>query len=160
MLDGQFANVNTELNSVQPQKTENNSNQEDKRILSNITSTVQFNDIYPDVDLEYITRPEDIKETLIIKNRIEEPIFKFEINTKNLIATLKENNTIAFYDINDNTKEVFLMDAPYMVDDNNVFSDAIEVTLEETNNGYTLTLKPSAEWLNSPDRAYPVKIEV
>ncbi|WP_152539150.1 DNRLRE domain-containing protein, partial [Fervidicella metallireducens] len=132
---------------------------EKKKVLTNLTSTVKFSNVYPNVDLQYNVNPQDVKEYIILNRKVDNSQFVFNINVNNLTPKLMEDKTIVFYDSNDLSKEVFKIDAPYMFDANNAESRDIDITLEKVGEVYKLTLTPNAEWINSSDRVYPIKID-
>ncbi|KYH30597.1 hypothetical protein CLTEP_25650 [Clostridium tepidiprofundi DSM 19306] len=57
---------------------------EKKRTLTKVLSEAFFLNIYENVDLQYEIRPESVKETIVINNKINDPKFYFNIQTKNL----------------------------------------------------------------------------
>jgi YD repeat-containing protein len=130
-----------------------------KETLKNISSQVNFSDIFTNVDLEYIVDSDTLKENIILKKQTDLPVFTFNINVKNLIPKIQKDNSIIFYDNENSNKAVFNMDAPFMVDANKESSNQINVLLEGNTEGYTLTIKPDTEWLNSSNRTYPVTID-
>lgn len=132
---------------------------EKKKTLSNITSGVNFKNILKDVDLNYQLISDKVKENLILNKNIKDSTFTYNIEVKNLIAVKQEDNSVIFYDKNDKSKEVFLIKAPFMFDSKGAESKDIQVKVEETKKGYSLTLIPSKEWLNDKGRAYPVTID-
>lgn len=135
------------------------SDNEKKRTLPKLSSTIDFIDIYPNIDLQYEVNPRDIKENIILKEIVDNPLFIFNINTKGLIPKLLKDNSIGFYDTNNLEKVVFSMDAPYMYDALNEVSNEIQLTLEPAGKGYRLTVLPNNEWLSSPDRVFPIVID-
>ena len=154
--------VNTTSAQVKPKNTDylsKLSEDDRKTTLTNLTSTVDFKNIYENVDLEYEVRPEDIKETIIINKKIDNAYFEFNINAKNLTAKLQADKSIIFYDAKDSSKEVFAMDAPYMIDAKHQQSTDIEVGFTQTKTGYILSLKPNKQWLDSSERSYPIKVD-
>ena len=160
------SNLLKDLNSTQAQvKPENTdylsklSDEDKKRTLTNLTSTVEYKGIHENIDLEYEIRPEDVKETIIINEKVDNAYFEFNIKAKDLIPKLQKDKSIIFYDAKDLLKEVFVIDAPYMVDGKNNFSTDIDVNIKEITTGYILSLKPNKEWLGSSERVYPIKID-
>ena len=129
---------------------------EKKKTLTNIQSKVQFIDIYPNVDLQYEIKGDKVKENIVIKKKILDPVFKFNLNVKNLIPKLNKDNTIVFYDKN---KAVYKIDVPYMYDANNEESSEIKVSLNESKDGYELVISPDKEWLEGASRTYPITID-
>ncbi|MBZ9686140.1 DNRLRE domain-containing protein [Clostridium estertheticum] len=154
--------LNSTSAQIKPENTDylkDLSENDKKKTLTNLTSTVEFKDIYQDVNLEYEVRPEDVKETIVINKNTDNTYFEFNINSKNLTAKLQADKSIIFYDAKDSSKEVFAMDAPYMIDAKNQQSKDIEIGLTQTKAGYILSLKPNKEWLDSSERVYPIKID-
>lgn len=157
--------VNNSKNASLKSKSEKNLEKqnivesEKKKILPNITSGVNFRNILKDVDLNYQLISDRVKENLIINKNIKDTTFTYNMEVKNLIAVKQEDNSVIFYDKDDRAKEVFLIKAPFMFDSKGVESTDIQVNVEETKKGYSLTLIPSKEWLNHKDRAYPVTID-
>ncbi len=132
---------------------------EKKKTLKNLSSSVNYFGILPNVDLNYNIISDKIKENLIINKKIDDATFTYNLEVKNLIAVKQENNTIVFYDKDDKSKQVFIIKAPYMFDSKGEESTDIEVKVEETKKGYTLTVTPSKEWLNDSKRVYPVTVD-
>uniref|UniRef100_UPI0025C34774 DNRLRE domain-containing protein n=1 Tax=Clostridium sp. UBA4548 TaxID=1946361 RepID=UPI0025C34774 len=157
--------VNNSKNASLKSKSEKNLEKqnivenEKKKILPNITSSVNFRNILKDVDLNYQLVSDKVKENLIINKNIEDSIFTYNIEVKNLTAVKQEDNSVIFYDKNDKSKEIFLIKAPFMFDSKGIESTDIQVKVEETKKGYSLILIPSKEWLNDKNRAYPVTID-
>ena len=55
---------------------------------------------------------------------------------------------------------MIVLPAPVMWDSEDAFSNEIEVVFEELENGSCrITYLPSPEWLNDPERVYPVTID-
>ncbi|QAA31078.1 DNRLRE domain-containing protein [Clostridium manihotivorum] len=127
--------------------------------LKNITSQVNFQNVYDNTDLQYILNGSDIKENLIINKYNDNTSFSFNINTKNVTPILQQDKSIIFFDSKDKSKKVFQIEAPYMYDKVNNSSDKIEVAINQSKNGYLLTLTPDKTWLSSSDRVYPVTID-
>jgi hypothetical protein len=80
------------------------------------------------------------------------------------------NNVIYVYKNYSESEEivnvpVYIMNAPIMFDSNGASSMNLKLDLEEIANVenkdhiYNVTLTPSAEWLNAPERAYPVYVD-
>lgn len=95
----------------------------------------------------------------MINKKVENAIININLNAKNLIAKLQKNNSIIFYDINDETKKVFEMQAPFMYDAKGNKSDDIKISLEQEGDLYKLSINPSETWLNSSERAFPIVID-
>jgi hypothetical protein len=130
-----------------------------KRVLQNISSEVDFEEIFKNVDLNYEIISESLKESIIVKDRTDRLQLRFNLDTKNVIPELRGDNTIIFYDQEDLNKEVFAITTPYMVDAEGVTSGDVELTLTSSPRGYSMIMTPSEEWLNAKERKYPVIID-
>jgi len=132
---------------------------EKKKTLNKIASSIIYDNILPDIDLSYSLISDKVKENLIINNKLENNVFTYNIEVKNLVAIKQENNSIIFYDKVDKSKAVFLIRSPYMFDSKGEESTDIEVILEETKKGYALSIIPNKEWLNNTERVYPITVD-
>lgn len=132
---------------------------EKKKTLKNLTSIVNFPDVLPETDLQYVVNPEEVKENIIIKNKVDNPQYTFNISVSNLTAKLQDDKSIIFFDSVDSKNEIFKIKTPFMYDAQNNESADIEVSLVQNSNGYTLTLTPSNEWINSSERVFPITID-
>lgn len=63
-----------------------------------------------------------------------------------------------FDDSEDETPEM-IISAPRMQDAAGLTSDAITLSLDETEDGYRITISADSEWLQAQERTYPVKID-
>jgi len=129
-----------------------------RKALPKLSSQVEFKNVAPGVDLRYFVEPEEVKEYIVLNQKIANPTFTFTVTTKGLTAKLQEDKTILFL-ATDSGKEIFRMAAPFMVDATNAFSTDIDLTLTKAAQGYSLTIQPSTAWLNAPERVYPVMID-
>lgn len=157
--DKYLNNSNAIYNDTSSYQEQTLTNNEKNKVLTKLNSTVNFTDVYPNVDLQYVVQPEKLKENIILKNRISDPEFTFNLNTKNLSIKILDDNSLSFYNEQDPSKEIFKIDAPYMKDANGEISKDIKIILSNTSNGYKVSLQPSVEWLNNTDRVYPVIID-
>lgn len=127
--------------------------------VSNLNSSVSYNNICEAVDCKVDIQSNSVKETLILENPdnlLEE--YSYFIQSDGLVAELYEDNSVVFSDGDEN---VFIIPAPFMFDSSE-YSDNnydIKVTLEEYDNGYIYTLSPDIEWLTDESRIYPVMID-
>lgn len=132
---------------------------EKKKTLNKVTSSVNYTNVYPDIDLNYSIISDIVKENLIINKKVDNNVFTYNIEVKNLMAVKQKDNSVIFYDKNNKSKSVFTIKAPYMFDSAGNESNNIEVKFEETKTGYTLSMIPSKEWLDASDRVYPVTVD-
>lgn len=131
----------------------------EKQLLKNISSTIEFTDIYPNTDIQYDINSDKVKERIIIKNKVSNPVYVFNMETKNLVPVLQEDFSINFYDDKDTSLIIFKIAPPFMSDASKKLSKDIKVTFVKDSKGYTLTWIPDNKWLQNEDRKYPVTID-
>lgn len=131
---------------------------EEKKTLENISTGVNYKNIFKNIDLNYTVDSNIVKENIIINDKVDSAEFEFSINTKNLIAKQNENG-IKFYDINNQEKEVFSIEKPYMYDKKGDDSRNIKLEFKEVEDEYKLKIVADKEWINSKDRTYPIVID-
>jgi RHS repeat-associated protein len=135
------------------------SSNEKTKTLKSITSTVKFSNIYKDVDLQYVINGSDVKENILINKSIDNAAFNFNLNANNLIPVLQQDKSIIFYDLNDKSKAVFKIQAPFMYDKAGNTSENIDIKLNKTKDVYVLSVVPDKAWLDSSDRVYPITVD-
>ncbi len=112
----------------------------------------------PNISFEYRLVGNYLKENIIIKEKCALEPFRFALNTNGMTAELQEDRSVLIF--NEAEEETaFLMNAPFMYDAAGARTSEVEVTLTETENGYLYTMTPSGEWLDDPQRVYPVTID-
>lgn len=127
--------------------------------ISQTQSSVTYNDIADNTDLQYIVTPNSIKENIIVSNKESvKDTYTFTFETNGLTAEKQDDGSIIFKNNNGDVK--FKIPCPVMTDANFEFSYDIGVSLTENANG-TVTLKYalSTDWTSSNDRAYPITID-
>jgi YD repeat-containing protein len=132
---------------------------EGQKTLRKVTSGISFKQIFKDVDVNYAVNGDTVKESIVLNKAAENPVFKFNLNVNNLIPKVDDNKNIVFYDANDEEKAIYIMQAPFMYDSNKESSNNIDISLNKGTEGYVITVKPDASWLNDAKRAYPVTID-
>lgn len=132
---------------------------EKKKNLTKAASIINYFDILPKVDLQYVLEGDRIKENIILKEKTESPNVTFNFKVKNLVPKLNKDNTISFYDSKDNSKKVFEFQAPFMIDDNGEQSTAVKLELTESKGEYNLTIKPDSSWISDSRRKFPIVID-
>lgn len=131
----------------------------EKMSLPNISSIVEFNDVYTNVDLQYEIKSETVKEKIIIKDRIDNAGFIFNVEIKNLELVLQEDNSIIFVDEKDPSKTIFKIEKPFIYDAKGEVNSDIEVVLTREDKKYKLTYNTSLQWINEQERAFPLILD-
>ena len=108
------------------------------------------------IDIEYILTGSKLKESLIIKKQTGKSDFKFKYKLEGLTAELQADNSVY---VKDGEEVVFIIEAPYMFDSADNYSNAITVEIKNKNKGFEYILHADKDWLKSDDRVYPVTID-
>ena len=126
--------------------------------VDNRTSIV-YRNVLPGVDLEYALSGNDVKETILVQNIRENYDFAFKLSLSGLIPKATDDGAILLCDA-ENGESVYVIPAPYMTDANYEYSDAVSYRLTDLGDGeYGIEVAASAEWINDPERAFPVEID-
>ncbi len=127
--------------------------------IAQTQSSVTYNNVAEDTDLQYIITPNSIKENIIVfdKESVKDT-YTFTFETNGLNVEKLDDGSVVF---KDETNEVkFRIPRPVMTDAALAFSYDIIVTLiENADDTITLEYSPSSDWTNSSDRVYPITID-
>ena len=108
------------------------------------------------IDVEYKLVGNKLKESLIIKKQTGKADFKFKYDFDGMTAELQPNNSVL---VKDGDEVVFVIEAPYMFDSAENYSNAITVEIKNKNKGFEYILHVDKDWLKSSDRVYPVTVD-
>ena len=155
-----FTPLNTNKVSVLIENPQKNDSRkfEDVSALSNLISKAIYSNVYEGIDLEYILIGNKIKENIVVNEKSDSYTFSFEIKLNKLKAELKSNSIILCdYDTG---AEIYKIPAPYMQDSKGEYSNDVSYTLTQNSKWkYTLTVTANPNWINSEERAFPVRID-
>lgn len=145
----------TENSTAQIEKNEAS---DDPTILENLTSTVDYKNVYKDTDFQYILGPAGIKENIILKSDKSPSDFISVYKANKLVPVQVDDRTIEMRDTSG--KAIYTLTAPFMEDSQGNTSADIALTLiESKNNSFTVKTTLNNEWLNADDREYPVTVD-
>jgi RHS repeat-associated protein len=131
-----------------------NKKKSSKLNILNKDNNISFKDILDDIDIDYKVISTKLKESIILKNKNNIPeSLTFKIET-DLILRIN-NRKIEAKDLNNNI--IFIVDAPYMWDNNKNYNYDITYSLTKEKDNYLLTLNLDKEWLNNAE--FPVTID-
>ena len=116
-----------------------------------------YSDVFSGVDVYYTVTSGKLKEDIVLKNDEAQRSFEFEIAAEGLKAELMEDNSVVLSDAEG--KEVFTIAAPFMYDAAYADSTQIKVSIEQDEEGIVYTITADDEWLDAPEREYPVIID-
>ncbi len=123
----------------------------------NLRQSLIYKEVYPGVDLCYTAYGYDIKEQIIVKKKQETYRYDFLLQSEGLTAVLNEDGSV--YLKNSGEEVIYEIPAPYMEDAAGRTSTAVSYLLNTTAQGTVLTVTADAEWINSADGTFPVKID-
>lgn len=123
------------------------------------TSTFEL----PDATLQYEIKKDGpqqgLKETIILKNKNAPNNFSFDLNLENVDSFNPDPEKNSWHFFNKDGNELFYIPAGFMVDAKGVKSDAVDISITQKGENYTLKVSADKDWLASPSRAYPVLID-
>jgi len=133
---------------------------EDITVLTKTTSGMRYEDILPQVDLEYALLGDILKENLILKSADAPDTYTFVYEMGGLEMSLEDEKIY----LKNGKETVLVLDAPVMTDAALEESFDIVLSLEALKNNknnhiYALTLTPNAAWLADEAREYPVIVD-
>ena len=132
--------------------------QEAERAVMHTASAVTYADALPDIDIAYSVLPSKVKEDIILQSPTDITSYHTEIEAPGLTPYLLENRSVEFR--NEAQEVIFTLPTPYMYDAKEVYSDDIVVELEMLDADTCKVIYiPNYDWLQAPERAYPVTVD-
>lgn len=125
--------------------------------VPNAISRGTYEDAFAYTDLQYVISPEGIKENIILKDKKAAHAWKLNLNTGDLQAVQKDDQTIELY--GEGEAPVMIIAAPMMMDAEEKINTAVTMELEEKEEGVTLNITADPEFLQSEETAYPVTVD-
>ena len=149
-IKGEIRNIKTELSDEAPEI--------DKlTTLDGVCAAVKYENILDGVDVEYVINGLNIKENIIVKERLSSYSFTFTLGLNNLSPRSTEDGEILLCE---GEEVVYRIPAPVMWDSDGVSSDDLEMNLTDNGNGsYTMSISADPDWMNAEERAYPITID-
>ena len=143
------------------EKKEKEFKYEDKKLKQPVeqistTGEVVYENIEENTNITYQIQNNGVKENIIVSEAQEEYSYTFKIKTKGL--TLIENEDGSIYANTETGETKFVIPAPFMVDAEGQYSDAVYYTLTEYNNKTELTITADERWINE-EAIFPVTID-
>ena len=120
-------------------------------------SVVLYPEIINGADLRLRVHGEGIKEDLILKSPealMESYTCLYQAGD---LSPVLEHNRVSFLD--KENQEIFCVNAPCMKDASGKKSEAIRLSMEETEGFVRITFTPDMEWLREEGRQYPVILD-
>lgn len=145
-------------NSTQKRTSNVFNSLEEAKSIDNRSSIV-YNGIRKNTNIEYVLKGNDVKENIIVTAPCETYEYVFQITLNGLFAELNSNGEISVKD--SETSEIkYVIPAPYMYDANGNYSYDVSYALEQVKDEiYLLVINADSEWISAEDRAFPVVID-
>lgn len=132
--------------------------EKDKIQPQKIRSSVAFDNVMDGVSLLYQNYGYNVKESIIIEKPQEQYAYSFVLNLQGLTPTLEADGSVLLRDADG--EPVYEIPAPYLADADGATSlEDATYRLERISGGYLLTVEADPEWMNAPERAYPVTLD-
>ncbi len=123
--------------------------------VENLTNTVIYENIYNNVDIKYDIISNCLKESIVIKSKIEKDRFEFSYKTNTGNIYLEDNELY----VKNGDKIEYIIEAPYMIDASGEYNDNITMELITGEDEYIVSIIVDSEWLEDNERKYPVIID-
>ena len=132
--------------------------EKDKIQPQKIRSSVAFDNVMDGVSLLYQNYGYNAKESIIIEKPQEQYAYSFVLNLQGLTPTLEADGSVLLRGADG--EPVYEIPAPYLADADGATSlEDAAYKLERISGGYLLTVEADPEWMNAPERAYPVTLD-
>ena len=120
---------------------------------------ISYENVLNGTDLIYEMLNGCLKEYVLLKDKSVPTEYMFIFYTPELAVMKTENGTVEFISASNET--VFELGSLFAVDSNGEYTDALEYSLEETGKSgeYKITVSISEDYLNDPQRAFPVLVD-
>ncbi len=134
-------------------------NKKEKFKVENKSGTIVYEDVFNNTDIEYELNNSKIKESIILKEKQDTYVFKFNMDLGELCPVMREDGSIDLCADKDGENPAAKIEAPYMIDSAGEYSDAVAMEITENDKEFVLTVTADEKWLNSKKRVYPVVID-
>ncbi len=123
-------------------------------------NAIRYSNVFSNVDYQYTVLANSVKEDIILLEKGEKNSFSYYVDACGLSVSLI-NNILYLYEAGDAPEQeaVFVLEAPEMEDAAGEVSFGVEMTFAETGGLYLVTVTADREWLDAPERVYPVRID-
>ena len=120
-------------------------------------SALEYVEALNGATLRYENYGNTVKESIVIEAPQETYSYTFALETEGLTPTLLEDGSIIL-SASDGAI-IYTIPTPYMIDANKDISYDAAYTLSGSNGEYTLTVTADEDWINAPERAFPVLLD-
>ena len=121
-----------------------------------LENAIRYNNVFDGIDYQYTSLNMSLKEDIILNKQTEKNEFTYLVKTSENLTFKQESNYIAVYE---DKERIYTIEAPIMEDANHELSAGIQLALEEKEGNKYIKITADKEWLNAPERVYPVKVD-
>ncbi|MGW1326855.1 LamG-like jellyroll fold domain-containing protein [Streptomyces antibioticus] len=127
-------------------------------------STLTYENARPSADVEFLAGSDSVKETLVLKDADAPTEWRFPLELEGLTAALDDEGNVVFTDgegvIRAWTPAGWMQDSHFAPDANEgVISSGVTYSLAVEGGRQVLVVKLDKEWLSSPERVFPVRVD-
>lgn len=130
--------------------------------VSRNQSEALYEDVYPNIDAQYIITGKTVKENIILNDKsAASQAISFHIRHNRMHIRAEEDGSLSLVENAEPQDVIYTLAAPYMVDANGKISRDVRFEVEPGKNIHESVVKVVADqaWLTASDRAYPVVID-
>ncbi|MBR3767092.1 MAG: DNRLRE domain-containing protein, partial [Clostridia bacterium] len=120
---------------------------------------LKYNNVSESTDIEYELSSTMLKESIIVSGRQNEYVYNFSMDIGELTPVTNSNGSISLIDGNNGDSLEYVIVAPFMTDAKGLFSNQVTMSLSVSGSEYILTVTADKDWLNTPEREFPVVID-
>lgn len=123
------------------------------------SSTLLYENILENVDLEYTVSYSSVKENIIVKKPANEYTYYFTLVLDKLYPKMHSDGAVLLYHSTSNELK-YVIPAPFMYDNKGNLSESVKYTIENVGeNKYQLAISADASWINEDVRSFPITID-
>lgn len=122
-------------------------------------NAILYNQVYDGIDVQYTVLDTSIKEDIVLQKPVDKENYEYELRMSGLAAELQDNQVYLYPEGKGVEDAVYILEAPSMMDAAEAVSFHIELELRKEEGRTILSVRPDQEWLASPERRYPVRID-
>jgi len=132
-----------------------------------LDNAVLYNNVYENMDVEYLIRETGVKESIIYNAYTDITAFDYALKVPKGVSVVQVGNTVQIFDptadisidTTPTSEPLFTIEAPYLFDANGVSSVDASMTLTADGSDYRIDIKVNEEWLSDPVRVFPVVLD-
>jgi hypothetical protein len=119
---------------------------------------ISYPEVFENADLVYEVKNGLLKEYIVLNDASAPKEFTFSFDTEGYDIAYTENGTVGFYD--GNGELVFELGDLFAVDSADAYTDELTYTIvEKVEENVDITVSLSEDYVNDPERAFPILID-